>query len=52
MGINPQNPQPPFAEPGKQRPDRDIEQPVPSPEEGDLDDDEETYDDEYDDDDV
>jgi hypothetical protein len=27
MPNNPQNPQPPFAEPGKQRPEHEIEQP-------------------------
>jgi hypothetical protein len=46
MGINPQNPQPPFAEPGKQLPREDIEQPVPAPE-PDEEDGEETSDDEY-----
>ncbi|HET7359081.1 MAG TPA: hypothetical protein VFJ04_02940 [Rhodanobacteraceae bacterium] len=48
MGINPQNPQPPFAEPGKQLPREDIEQPVPTPG-TDVDDDEEAYDDEFED---
>ncbi|HEV7777989.1 MAG TPA: hypothetical protein VGO76_14065 [Luteibacter sp.] len=27
MPVNPQNPQPPFAEPGKQRPESEIEEP-------------------------
>jgi hypothetical protein len=27
MPLNPQNPQPPFAEPGKQRPEQEIRKP-------------------------